>query len=180
MSNGPNINDVLSSPTRLTEQSQNLLTKLFRQVLVELNIGAKTFEPLVKRYLRDPHSGIADDPTARNNHRGNLMKELASNDMTWRIFLKALRVIGVSEFELALSIKRRSGGQDVITKHIIWSRNEISYEEPREDLSNANIITQFEHQALQEQQARNTLTLEKPDSNRAVKLPEGVVLPSGI
>lgn len=177
---GPNIKDILSSPTRMTEKSQNLLTQLFRQILVELNIGPKIFETLVKRYLVDPHSGIADDPTARNNHRGNLMKELANNDMTWRVFLKALRVIGVSDFEVVLNIKRRNGGQDVITQHIIYSRNEISYEEPKEDLSNATIINRFEHQKLSEQQERNTLKLSEPANNNEVKLPEGLTLPKGI
>lgn len=169
-----NIKDILADPVKKVNQSRNLLTQLYRQVLVDLNIGNKTFDNLVKRYLMDPNSGIADDPVARNNHRGNLMKELGNPDMTWRVFLKGLRVLGVSEFELVLNIKRR----DTITKHIVFAKNNISYEEPKDDLSNAVVINTFESAQLAEQQKRNTATTDKPSIK--AELPEGLTLPKGI
>ena len=103
---GTNIKYVLSDAERKVGESRNLLTRLWRTTLYDLNIGPKVFDGYVKRYLNDPNSGIGESVKDKNNHRGNLMKELGSNEISWRVFDRALRVIEAEEFELVLRLNR--------------------------------------------------------------------------
>lgn len=147
---GANIKYVLSDVNRKVGESRNLLTRLWRTTLFDLNIGPKTFNGYVQRYLNDPNSGIGDSTKDKNNHRGNLMKELGSNEISYRVFDRALRVIEVEEFELVLRLKRkdRITGEYVYTEHSVVSRNNIQRQEQVEDLANAKIIKGFSAAAM--------------------------------
>lgn len=134
-----NIKQILASTDKGVTRTDNVLTRLFRTILLDCNIGPRLFDNLVKQYLHDPNSGIDDNPTARNNHRGNLMKELATDNMTWRAFMKALHVLRVGKFELILNIERKG----VITQHVVFVENAIGDATPKEDLSNAKVVDEF-------------------------------------
>ena len=142
---GTNIKYVLIDTERKVGESRNLLTRLWRTTLYDLNIGPKVFDGYVKRYLNDPNSGIGDSVKDKNNHRGNLMKELGSNEISWRVFDRALRVIEAEEFELVLRLKRkdRITGEYVYTEHTVLNRNNIQRQEQVEDLANAKIVKGF-------------------------------------
>ena len=73
------------------------------------------------------------------------MKELGSNEISWRVFDRALRVIEAEEFELVLRLKRkdRITGEYVYTEHTVLNRNSIQRQEPVEDLANAKIVKGF-------------------------------------
>ena len=145
MKEAVNIKDILSDSNKKITEAENILSRLFRTMLYDLSIGNRIFDNLVKRYLYDPNSGIKDDPTSRNNHRGNLMKELAAADMTWRVFMKALRVIGVEEFEIVVNVKRKDTGK---TSHVVYAENTLAYEEQVVDLSKAKVIEHFVSESL--------------------------------
>lgn len=136
-----NVQQLLNDPNKGIDKAENLLSKWFRTILYDLNIGIKSFNNNLKDYLHDPNNGIEDNATARNNHRGNLMKEIASQNMSWNVFQKALRVIRVVRFELVINIQR--AGSDKITQHVVYAQNNISEEQPKEDLSKANVINGF-------------------------------------
>lgn len=133
------IKEVLKDQNKGIEKTENLLSRLFRTILYNLNITYPLFENDFRRYLHDPYNGVQDDPTARNNHRGNVMKELASPSMTWSVFLKGLRVLGVTEFEIVLNIRRK----DEITQHAVLAKNCISTQSDKDDLSKAKVIDRF-------------------------------------
>lgn len=141
---GP-VHEMLTDPQKKRQSSKNLLTYLWRTILYELNINTRNFEPMVKRYLNDPNSGVRDTTKDRNNHRGNLMKELTNDAITWRVLMKGLRLLEVMEFELVLRVKRRDriSGKEIITEHSVRSANEISYDDEKLDLSNAKVVEGF-------------------------------------
>lgn len=136
--------DILNDPNKCVSKAESLLTRLWRQILLDLQIGPKNFDACVNRYLRDPNTGIADNPTARNNHRGNLMKELASETMTWKGLSKGLQVVGVEKYEVVINIQRRDGN---ITSHGILAQNNIVYPDDQIDLTKANVISEFQFAA---------------------------------
>ena len=136
----PNMKTILTDPNKRIDDSVNVLSRLYRTILHGLGIGPRVFDVHVKRYLTDPYSGVNQNRDSRNNHRGNLMKELSAPSMSWNVFQKGLCVIGVEEYEMILNIKRRNG----ISKHSILIRNNISYNDPTEDTSNTRFIDSFE------------------------------------
>lgn len=174
-----NIKEILDDPMKKIIESENLLTRLFRTILFDLNIGGRRFDALVKRYLMDPNSGIKDDKTARNNHRGNLMKELAAADMTWRVFMKALRVVGAVEFEVVVNMRHMVDGKLVLTSHVVKAENAITYDEPKTDLSNAKVIDHFLSDELSRQSEENTIPAPHPERGYiSEKVAEKLIIPS--
>ena len=62
-------------------------------MLGDLQIREDTWDRLLKHYLSDPANGISQDPKERSSAQGNLNKALFSDTMTWRTFVKGIRVL---------------------------------------------------------------------------------------
>lgn len=134
----PSIKAILRAKDKMIGSAENVLSKLLRQVTYELGIGEKVFGMMVNRYLDDPNTGIGNNVNARINHRGNMIKEFGGSRITWPVFEKFLRVIGVSEYRIVLQLKRKN----TYTEHILSVKNNIQEEVP-EDLSKATVIDGF-------------------------------------
>lgn len=135
------ITKVLEQEDKMINEAENILSRLWRIILLDLGIGTRYFSSLVSQYLTDPNNGIRDDPIARSNHRGNLVKELGGDRMSWSVFEKALRVLGVEEFKLTIQLKRRKRKE--ITQHDIIVLNTFQEEQDPDDLSNAVVVEEF-------------------------------------
>lgn len=134
--------DVVEAEDKLIDHSENLLTFLFRKILTELSIGPKVFAILINDYLDNPHNGIGDKPKDRYNHRGNLIKELGANSITFNVFMKALKVIGAIDVEFVVRLRRRNKrtGELITTEHSIYVPNLPEDPSKDEDLSKAKIV----------------------------------------
>jgi len=55
-------------------------------------------------YLEDPKNGIPQNKKEKTSARGNIIKEINKPFITWKTFVKALRIIGVEKFKLTVTI----------------------------------------------------------------------------
>lgn len=115
------IRTVLNSPDREIFRSKNLLTRLYRSMLLNLNINATMFEHSLNSYLNNPRNPVHNDAKAKTNDKGNLMKEIGGNNMTWDVFNKGLLAIGVSEYELEIIIQYR----DINTQEMLFTGHKV-------------------------------------------------------
>lgn len=82
--------DLLNDPDKRVGEARGVLSALFRQLLVLRDIDGWLWDRLMRNFLADPRNGIQNNSRDRSSARGNLNKELKRDDMTWRVFLKAL------------------------------------------------------------------------------------------
>ena len=85
--------EILGLPDKGSSRSREVLVKLFRDMLGDLQIREDTWDRLLKHFLSDPANGISQDPKERSSAQGNLNKALFSDTMTWRTFVKGIRVL---------------------------------------------------------------------------------------
>jgi hypothetical protein len=85
--------DLLKDPDKGVREARGILTGLWRQLLVMRDIDAWRWDKLMRKYLADPRNGIRNNSRDLSSARGNLNKELKRDDMTFRVFLKALSFI---------------------------------------------------------------------------------------
>lgn len=93
MSYGYDDQDMLNSDDKRVAEARGVLSKLWRQLLMVLDIDGWKWDRLMRIYLTDPRNGIQNNSRDRSSARGNLNKELKRDDMTWRVFLKALNFL---------------------------------------------------------------------------------------
>ncbi|MBB5409285.1 hypothetical protein HDG34_003226 [Paraburkholderia sp. HC6.4b] len=86
-----------------------ILADLFRQMLVDLDIGPGRFSDLLDDYVNDPRNGVPRTPKDFTTARGNLTKELSRDGMTFKVFLKGLRFLQVIKVEFSVRCHYYSG-----------------------------------------------------------------------
>lgn len=100
---------MLSSNTKLVEEATGALSRLFRQILLDANVGKMLWGALMDRYLKDPRNRINQAPKDISSARGNLAKELVRTDMTWKVFNKAIRFLNPRNVKISVTIEWQRG-----------------------------------------------------------------------
>lgn len=103
------LNQLLSSKTKLAEKATGTLSKLFRQIMAEQNYGQNIWNRNMLRYLKDPRNRIPQNSRDMSSARGNLSKELLRPTMTWGVFEKAIRFLNPYKVRLRLEFEWRGG-----------------------------------------------------------------------
>lgn len=85
------------------------LSKLWRIILKDLNIGGYRFSMLMERFLNDPNNHVPNNPKERFNNRGNLNKEMSNPTMSWKVFCKCMRFLQFTEFRITLEARHQDG-----------------------------------------------------------------------
>lgn len=80
------------------------LTKLWRNILVSCNVDMDTLDALLLKWLDDPANKIPKDAKTRSFTRGNLMKALSLDDMTWKTFTKGLLLLRPDSIEVTVKL----------------------------------------------------------------------------
>lgn len=97
--------------------SDSVLASLYRSILHNL-LNAAQFEERVTRYVIR-HFKSASNIKDRSSIRSQLYKELLSDRITFKVFMKGLRVIGVKGFDLRISLHHANGNTTVHEKKVI-------------------------------------------------------------
>lgn len=84
------VSKLLNSEDKGVLDATNVLSRLFRQILADINVTPLRWSELMVQYLNDPRNGIAKNSRERSTARGNLNKELRRPAMTWKTFHKGL------------------------------------------------------------------------------------------
>lgn len=93
---------MLASPDKGMSSAEGVLSRLFRQILADNNVGAYAWNNLMERYLNDDRNGIPKNGKDRSSARGNLGKELSRPAMTWKVFRKALQFLGARRIKFTV------------------------------------------------------------------------------
>lgn len=80
------INDLLNDPLKGTSKAQNILSYLFREVLLWRKVNLRFWRKRTELYFAKPHNADYQD-------RGNLNKALKSNVMQWISFRRGMDFI---------------------------------------------------------------------------------------
>lgn len=101
------------------------LSKLFI-TLLEKRIGISTagveeeatlhekWNTLLLAYLKDPRNGIPQNSKSLSSERGNLTKEIIKPEMSWKVFVKGLRLLQVTKIEFDFKVHLYNGA---VIKH---------------------------------------------------------------
>lgn len=103
---------ILTAPDKdikKTFGANGVLSRLFRQMLLDLNVGPSRFGSLLQDYILDPRNGVPNNKKDQTSMRGNLTKEFSRPQMTWKVFCKALRFLQITKIEFVIKAHHRHG-----------------------------------------------------------------------
>ena len=99
------MSDILTDKQKMvgmTSGGSGVLARLWRTIFLDLDIGPIKFGKLLEEYVTTASNGIPNNRKEQVSYRGNLIKEFAKSQMTWRIFIKALRFLNITRIEITL------------------------------------------------------------------------------
>ena len=85
-----------------TSGANGVLSRLFRQILLDLDITGSKFGNLLQDYILDSRHGVPNNRKDQTSMRGNLTKEFSRPQMTWKVFCKALRFLQITKIEFVI------------------------------------------------------------------------------
>lgn len=102
-----------------TRSADSILSALFRQILAELDIGKGNFLVRIDRYVRK--NTTPEDAKEISSIRGNLAKELLRSVMTWKVFIKGLKVFNIQKFDIGINVEvfREPGDEGPATASVM-------------------------------------------------------------
>jgi hypothetical protein len=96
-----------------TSGAGGVLSRLWRQQLKDLGINIQRWNDLMYTFVTDPRNGFPPTKRDQQSARGNLVKELARPQMTWKVYMKAQRFLGVSDMTIAIECNYVNGKRSV-------------------------------------------------------------------
>ena len=110
----------------------SILSGLYRAILKELGIEEARFRMFVDRYVESTSNGC--DSKELSSMKGNARNELLKSVMTWKVFLKGLSVLNITQFEIAVQLYMDDDKDNVaLVKRVTLSRNKIEAEKQIEN-----------------------------------------------
>jgi hypothetical protein len=81
--------------------SDSILASMYRALLWVANIPLHSFEKMLVRYIQRTYRE-ASNVKDRTSLKASLYKELMADRITWRVFVKGMRVLNVTRFEITI------------------------------------------------------------------------------
>lgn len=92
-----------------TPGANGALSRMFRQMLWDLEINLPRFHNYMMDFISDTRNGVPDNKKDHSSVRGNLTKEFAKPQMTWKIFCKAMRFIQLVKIDFVIKAYHVNG-----------------------------------------------------------------------
>jgi hypothetical protein len=108
------LNRILTAPDKEIKKTfgaNGVLSRLFRKILWDLKIGPNRFGTLLQDYILNPLNGVPNNKKDQTSARGNLAKEFSKPQMTWKVFMKAMRFLQVWRIEFVVKLHHRGPGE---------------------------------------------------------------------
>jgi hypothetical protein len=80
------------------------LAELFRTIQYDLNISGPRMEVCISEFIIAEKRRIPDNRVARFLVRGNIRRELDRPSMTFKVFIKMLKIIGVKQMDFGVEL----------------------------------------------------------------------------
>lgn len=139
---------ILHTPNRdIHNTNMNPLARLVRVVFADLNIKPNRFHMMLNKYLDDPMNGF-HTPEKRSSERGNIQKELAKPNITWKTVVKLVRVLNPKRIRLSLEFDWHDGKT---TRHVVQTEVRAGH-----DIDIMGIITNVNNKVPKTDPRRNS------------------------
>jgi hypothetical protein len=79
-----------------------VLSRLWAQMLTDLDVNVARWNDYMHSFVTDPGNGYPPTKNGQTSARGNLTKEFSRPQMTFKVFMKALRFLKVIRVEIAI------------------------------------------------------------------------------
>ncbi len=94
-----------------THRAGGVLSRLWRQMLKDLNVNIQRWNDCMYTFVNDPRNGYPPNKRDQQSARGNLTKEFARPEMTWKVYMKALRFLGAKNVTIAVEVNYHNGSR---------------------------------------------------------------------
>lgn len=119
------IDSLLKRSDKGMDDCNNILSKLLRCILADLNIGPTMYNNLLSYFIRNVKDIKFD--------RGNFNKLILNDSMTWNGFIQALAFLRVTRLKLTIEIERKgikyptvhSIEVNDVTEHVVKKRTKV-------------------------------------------------------
>lgn len=99
--------NALTNPVKVRHTYRGVggsLAELFRTIQYDLGIGGPRMEVLISEFIINEKRNLPDNRVARFLVRGNIRRELERPSMTFKVFVKMLKIIGVKRMDFGVEL----------------------------------------------------------------------------
>jgi hypothetical protein len=82
-------------------------------MLKDLGVNIQRWNDYMYTFVNDPRNGYPPTKRDQQSARGNLIKEFSRPQMTWKVFMKALRFLRAKDVTIALEVNYHNGTRSV-------------------------------------------------------------------
>jgi hypothetical protein len=128
--------DVLRSPDRLQNEVKGVsgvLAHLWRKVLAERSIGLVQFDSLCAQYIIKARRQQTSSRIANYFNRSNIFREMSRPTMTFKVFVKAMQLIGMKRLRITIELEGRGFTTRHSTSIMLTGENGVDFEDLMED-----------------------------------------------
>lgn len=118
------LDKILSARDKGLSEAAGPLARLYRQILLDHNIDWYKMNNLLNRYVEDPRNRVANDRKTRSSERGNMIKEIARPDMTFKVFFKGIRLLAPVRARFEVHLEWGSKKKTITGFHIPLNMDE--------------------------------------------------------
>lgn len=98
------MHSILSLDDKGLSTARNACSKLFRHILLSLNVERMIWDRKMREWLENPKSGTANTKAKRSSNRSNLNRTLSKDAITWRKFREAIGILNPKRVYYTLDI----------------------------------------------------------------------------
>ena len=105
-----------------------VLARLWRTIMLDLNISPNRFETLLSEFIMNARRQ-SDNRIAKLFTRGNIRREFERPTMTFKVFMKGLKLIKVKKVRIAVELEFNSGRKTLHQTSVDLGGNVIDTED---------------------------------------------------
>lgn len=87
------------------------------------SVSSGKYEQFMTNFVSDPRNCIPQNKKEQSSARGNLQKEMLKSGMSWKVFVKSLRFLDLTGFDIQITAHYRNGNHSIHTEHINLSKS---------------------------------------------------------
>jgi hypothetical protein len=101
-----------------------ILAKLFRRLLVRINVDANRYEQLIEAYI--DKAKIPRNMKELSSVRGNIRNEIFSFSMSWKSFVKSLVFLRTHSFKIGLAFEDQNHNTHFVVEETVFNHAELN------------------------------------------------------
>lgn len=105
----------MKKPKQFAQTSESILARLASKIYIDLGITPTAMKGLIYRFVNS--LGLGTESKLYYT-KINLFNELYKNVMTFKVFMKALNVIGVNKIVFTITVTTQSGKEVTVSENV--------------------------------------------------------------